>query len=46
MLSAQIQSLLGFLKNLDFEEVHHGDCIGADEEFNIIISNEMIRYGK
>lgn len=33
----QLESLIEIIEGLDIEEAHHGDCIGADNEFSVII---------
>lgn len=33
----QLGSLIEIVEGLDFEKAHHGDCIGADEEFHVIL---------
>jgi len=33
----QKEVLLNFLSRISFSEVHHGDCIGADEQFHYLI---------
>ncbi len=48
MTEIQTQTLLDILNLLNFTEVHHGDCIGADSEFNKLVAlhfPEVIRIG-
>lgn len=33
----QLGSLIEIVEGLDFEKAHHGDCLGADEEFHVIL---------
>ncbi len=33
----QLGSLIEIVEGLDFEKAHHGDCIGADEEFHVVL---------
>jgi len=33
----QLGSLIVIVEGLDFEKAHHGDCVGADEEFHVIL---------
>ena len=34
----QIKTLIRLLRTLDIEEIHHGGCVGADEQFHRIAS--------
>ncbi len=39
MTPTQVEILISVLSGLEIEEVHHGDCIGADTEFhNVVVS--------
>lgn len=33
----QLESLMEIIDGLDFERAHHGDCIGADNIFHIVL---------
>lgn len=33
----QLGSLIEIVEGLDFEYGHHGDCLGADEEFHVVL---------
>lgn len=33
----QLGSLIEIVEGLDFEKAHHGDCLGGDEEFHVIL---------
>lgn len=35
--SPQLDSLIEIVEGLDFEKADHGDCLGADEEFHVVL---------